>query len=176
MIILYHLKGKRPICLKTLRNIFRSDFLNLKSGSLLYFSSLSRAILNVILGLEKHVDLSSLLIILGSVMHLFLFSSYTLLDCYFWLLLLFALFSLIKGNAYLKWQRKMPQMTGTQLSSIGLLRLCCVLILECVERYSFSNYYCFFYFCLSKQVNISQIRYLSLPPQQLPYEVEIMKF
>ena len=39
-----------------------------------------------------------------------------------------------------------------------------VLILECAEQYSFSNYYCFFYFYLSKQVNISQIRYLSLPP------------
>ena len=58
----------------------------------------------------------------------------------------------------------MPQMTGTQLSSVCPLRLCCVLILEGVEQYSFSNYCGFFHFYFSKQVNISQIRY---PPPQI---------
>ena len=65
MIILYHLKGKKQICLKTLRNIFRLKNLKSKKWIIALFFFIIESNFKCYARAEKHVDLSSLLIITG---------------------------------------------------------------------------------------------------------------
>lgn len=126
MIIMNHLKGKNKSVLKSWEVYLNIISQMQELGYCLILLQDWEQFINVIVGLEKHVDLCFLLIIYWEVWCIFLF----LLDiagCFFF----------IKRQFITKVVEKNAQETGAQLSPVCPLRLRWVLILECVEQYSF---------------------------------------